>query len=85
MESEHRGHMWYEWIPGWMPICAAIFGGALWVGQYTQGVNDRLQRLEDSIKEIRQYLQRDGKGAYVLPPISRAKPLTQYANDPTVE
>ena len=76
-ELMERGKQWFEWLPGWMPICAAIFGGALWVGQYTQGINDRLVALEAQVKQIQEYLrtphdpnykspQKDGESA--LPP-----------------
>jgi hypothetical protein len=56
---------WYEWLPGWVPICFAIFGAALWIGQYTQNVSDRLATLERAVKDIQAYLYANPRA---LPP-----------------
>jgi hypothetical protein len=52
-----RAKAWFEWLPGWMPICAAIFAGAFWIGQDTQGINDRLTVLEKQVVQIQEYLR----------------------------
>lgn len=53
---QQEGARWYEWIPGWLPVCGAICAGALWIGQYTQGINDRLTNLEAQVKELHELL-----------------------------
>lgn len=60
-----KKHPWYEWIPGWLPVCTTIVMAALWVGQYTQSINDRLQHLENSVHEIRQYIQAHDKNSAI--------------------
>lgn len=59
--AQEKSKAWYEWLPGWVPICFAIFGAALWIGQYTQGVSDRLTMLERAVKEIQAYLYANPK------------------------
>ena len=68
-----RAKAWFEWMPGWIPVCITIFGGALWVGQYTQSINDRLNALEEQVKQIQQYMRtqhakKDINGDTALPP-----------------
>lgn len=75
--------IWYEWIPGWLPICAAICGAALWIGQYTMHVNDRLDALEKSIRDIQMYLQQVHGASNVMPPISENSPI-QQSTIPTI-
>lgn len=48
---------WFELIPGWMPICAAILSGAMWVARYTQKVDDHLDRLDDRMSSVEQYMR----------------------------
>jgi hypothetical protein len=48
---------WYKWIPGWLPVCACICAGAMWIGQYTQSINDRLNSLEKEMQHIQDYLR----------------------------
>lgn len=52
-----RGKKWLEWLPGWMPICTAILGAAVWMGRYTQQVDDHLQQLDDRMTHVEQYMQ----------------------------
>ena len=69
---------WYEWIPSWVPICAAIVYGALQIGQYIQSNNDRLTNLEKTVQEIKVYLQsqpREGASS-PFPPITLNSPPT---------
>lgn len=48
---------WFEWVPGWIPICISIFGAALWVGQYTQRIEDRLNSLEKQMIDVQEYMR----------------------------
>jgi len=48
---------WLEILPGWIPIVLSVFGAALWIGQYTQSINDRLKAVEEQIKAIQEYMR----------------------------
>jgi hypothetical protein len=57
---ERAKETWYRWIPGWLPVCGAICGAALWIGQYTQSINDRvgaLERNNDRINALEKQVQ----------------------------
>jgi hypothetical protein len=56
---ERAKELWYQWIPGWLPVCVCILSGAIWVGRYTQGIDDRLKSLEEQVKAIQQYISSD--------------------------
>lgn len=56
---ERAKELWYQWIPGWLPVCSCIIVGAWWVGQYTQSINDRLKALEEQMKQVQQYISHD--------------------------
>ena len=71
---------WFEWIPGWLPICATICFGAWWVGQYTQSINDRLSALEKQVMAIQDYIRTQHSSTYVLPPeLSPSQPVQDAA------
>ena len=57
MADKNESRRWYTWIPGWLPIVLAICGGSMWIGQYTQTINDRLSALEKEVQEIQGVLQ----------------------------
>jgi hypothetical protein len=59
MMVERTKELWHTWIPAWLPICSCILGGAFYVGQYTQGINDRLSSVEQQIKAIQDYMRND--------------------------
>lgn len=48
---------WFEWLPGWIPICFTLVCAALWVGQYTQGINDSLSNLRDRLNIVEKQIQ----------------------------
>lgn len=48
---------WFEWIPGWIPICFTLILGAMWVGKYTQSIDDRLSALEKQMVAIQEYIR----------------------------
>lgn len=56
---ERAKQFWYEWIPGWLPVCTCIIGAAIWIGRYTQGIDDRLKALEEQMKAVQQYISHD--------------------------
>jgi hypothetical protein len=73
---------WFEWMPGWMPVCAAIFGAALWVGQYTQSINDRLNSLEKQMQAIQEYLRNQhSKNSYEPESRNRQQDNSQTSSD----
>lgn len=54
--AEQVKSTWYAWIPGWLPVCACICGAAMWVGQYTAHMNDRLDNLEKQVQRLQDYM-----------------------------
>jgi hypothetical protein len=52
-----KAKTWVAQWPAWIPICVSILGGALWVGKYTQSIDDRLSSLEKQMVEIQDYVR----------------------------
>jgi len=52
-----KAKSWFQGWPPWVPICFTILGAAVWVGQYTQSINDRLKSLEEQVKQIQEYMR----------------------------
>jgi hypothetical protein len=52
-----KAKTWVAQWPAWIPICVSILSGALWVGKYTQSIDDRLSSLEKQMVEIQDYVR----------------------------
>jgi len=73
---------WYEWLPGWVPICVSIFGASLWVGQYTQSINDRLKNVEIQVNAIEEYLKMHPAQGHTIGDVPfQGVPLTQLQEE----
>jgi hypothetical protein len=48
---------WFEWLPGWLPVCSCILVGVFVLGQYQQSISDRLKSLEEQVKAIQDYMR----------------------------
>lgn len=66
MVVEKAKKLWYEWVPGWLPIVLALS----WVAMQYQRNNDRLDTLEHQVKDMQEYLRTEHAKSYVLPPES---------------
>ncbi len=76
---------WYEIIPGWVPICFSILAAAIYAGQWTQSINDRLTNLEKEVQAIQEYIRTDHKGSNELPPISAVQSQQDAISTPRVQ
>ena len=52
-----KAKAWAMLLPAWIPICVTILGAAVWIGQYTQSIDDRLSSLEKQMVEIQDYVR----------------------------
>lgn len=48
---------WFEIMPGWVPICITILSATMWLGRYSQSIEDRVKAMEEQIKAIQEYLR----------------------------
>ena len=56
--------IWYQWIPGWLPIVLAL----CWIAMQYQRNNDRLDALEHQMKDVQEYLRTNhDKSGYMGP------------------
>jgi hypothetical protein len=54
-----KAKAWAILLPAWIPICVTILGAAVWIGQYTQSIDDRLSSLEKQMVEIQDYVRHE--------------------------
>ena len=64
---------WYEWLPGWVPICLTIALGFYAIGGRVQSFEDRLQSVEKQIAALTQEMQ-DIKTYLYEHPVSKNAP-----------
>jgi hypothetical protein len=60
---EKAKNLWYEWIPGWLPIVLAL----LWIAMQYQKIEDRLDVQEDQIKEMQEYMRNQHQMGHPTP------------------
>jgi hypothetical protein len=58
--------LWYEWIPGWLPIVLAL----CWMAMQYQHVNDRLDSLEKQMIDMQDYIRHEHQKTRAEPPDS---------------
>ncbi len=74
---------WYEWLPGWVPICLTIALGFYAIGGRVQSFEDRLELVEKQISELTLELKEVKMYLYAHPVSKTNPPPLSYNNRPS--
>ena len=61
---------WYEWIPGWLPVCLCILSACWWVSSTVTGMQRDIQSLQKQVESIEDYLRHNHERTGYLGPNS---------------
>jgi hypothetical protein len=54
---ERAKELWYQWIPGWLPVVLAILSATWWVSATVTGMQRDVKSLQKQVEDIEDYLR----------------------------